>query len=329
MSAERFNSDLFLTTSQVADLLDVHGSTVKRWCNEGELAFEKTGGGHRRIHLSDALALARARDIPTFLAPFAPYEGHVWSAVGEAADAGSFQRVHALAMGWLMRGRVERLGNLFLELARHPRIPFSRFADDAVGGFMRQIGDAWRSGQLRVGEEHMLSERIIEVLHRHRSEVRVPVDAPAGAAPAGGSPAGGPPAGGAGRAVVGSMEGVRHSLGALCVRLGLERLGWEVVYLGADVPVEDFAAMQVAREASLVAVSFAPPGAGADMKRCVRILAEFYQRERPYALALGGQVDDEPDFSGLALPFSDFGAFTTLAGLEAALADGFGRRVAA
>ncbi len=312
MSPERFNSDLYLTTTQVAELLAVHPSTVKRWCNDGDLVFAKTGGGHRRIHLSDVLDLARDRDIPTFLTAFAPYEGHVWTAVNGVMESGDFGRVHALAMGWLLRGRTDRVSDLFMELGRHPQIPFELFCDEGVRGFMLEVGEAWRSGQLRVGEEHMTTETLIEVLLRLRLELPPHPSAHTnGAAP---RPV----------AVVGAMEGDRHTLGALCIRLELERMGWQVYYLGADVPVEDFSAMQRAREAALVCVSFAPPRTGADMRRCVRILAEFYDDTSPFSLALGGHAAEEADFSALETPFAALGTFVSVEDFQRGLLEGFG-----
>lgn len=297
---ERFNQELLLTTTQVAELLSVHPSTVKRWSNEGAVEVDKTEGGHRRIHLQDALALARDRDISTFLDTFEPYEGHVWTAISQVVDSGSFERAHALALGWLSRGHLERLGRFFEQLGRHPAVSFASFCDDGVRGFMREVGSLWRSGQLRVGEEHMASERLVEsLLALRRSDAPVP---------------------GAPRAVVGSMEGDRHHLGALCVRLMLERMGWEVFYLGADVPVEDFAAIQRARGASLVCVSFAPPNTGADMMRCVRILDGFYDAGHPYRLALGGEVEGVPDLAALSSKFVDASVFTSIGDFETALA---------
>lgn len=314
MSPDRFNSELYLTTSQVAELFDVHPSTVKRWCNDGELAYDKTGGGHRRIHLTDALSLAQEREIHTFLAPFAPYEGHVWTAVNEVLGSGSYSRVHALAMGWLLRGKTGRLSQLFLELGRNPQVSFADFCDQGIAGFMREVGEAWRSGQLRVGEEHLLSETLLEVLLNLRPEVLRYADVEVNGDRPRSSPV----------AVVGAMEGDRHSFGALCTRLTLEREGWKVFYLGADVPVEDFAAIQKARGASLVAVSFAPPSSGADMKRCVRILSEFYDRAHPFSLALGGQVAESVDLSDLTPPFTELGAFDSVGGFMEALQEGFG-----
>lgn len=304
---ERFNSELYLTTSQVAELLGVHASSVKRWCNEGDLEIEKTAGGHRRIHLQDAVELARTREISTFLSPFSPYEGHVWTAVGQVLEGGSFDRVHSLALGWLARGHLRRIARLFLELGRHPGIPFTAFCDDGVRGFMRQVGETWRSGRLRVGEEHMVTEALIESLLQLRADRTLdPLlreDAPT--------------------AIVGAMEGDRHHLGALCVRLLLERSGWRTFYLGADVPIEDFAAIQRARGAALVCVSFAAPNTAADMQRCIRILGEFYDPAHPYALALGGDIGAPPLLDDLSRPFEGLEVFETTEQFERALAEGF------
>lgn len=310
MTPERFNSDLYLTTSQVAELLNVHPSTVKRWCNEDELDFEKTAGGHRRIHLNDAMALARSKKIANPLDGFAPFEGHVWSAINGVLEDGSYTRVHSLSMGWLLRGKTEHIHRLFLQLGRHTKVSLDQYFDEGIAGFMRDIGEAWRAGQLRVGEEHLLSETLFEVLVQLRAELLQRRADPVPGVP---RPV----------AVVGSMEGDRHSLGGYCTRLILETEGWEVVYLGADVPVEDFASVQKARSASLVGVSFAPPTTAADMRRCVRILSEFYDPDYPYSLVLGGGIGDDADFDEDA-PFLRLDAFASIGDFRSALLAGVG-----
>lgn len=304
-------SDLLLTTTQVAELLSVHASTVKRWCNEGDLAFDTTEGGHRRLRLGEVMALSRARSISTFLDPFAPDEVDVWTAVNQAAD-GSFDLVRSLAMGWLSRGDVRRVAALFAAIHNRPGLAFARFCDEGVRGFMEQVGETWRSGRLRVGEEHLVSEALMEMLLRSRNVDRPSVSSDGVPRPV---------------AIVGSMEGVRHTLGGLCVRVLLEQRGWDVLYLGSDVPVEDYAAMQSARGAELVCVSFAPPNTAADMKRAVRILGEFYKPSEPYTLALGGLLSDDPVLDDVELPFRDLGIFRSLASFEEALDSGSGLRL--
>jgi excisionase family DNA binding protein len=312
MTEDRFNSRLLLTTTEVADLLAVHPSTVKRWCNEGDLPFEKTEGGHRRIHLKDTLDFSESREIPTFLDDFSPYEGHVWTALQEVLSAGSFQRVLSLSLSWLVRGQWDRVGKLLVMLGTHPSVPLPLFCDEALQGLMEEVGSAWRRGEIRIGEEHIASQVVTEALLRMRidGEVKRPDDAPARPL-----------------AVVGAMEGDLHHIGALCIRVLLERMGWRVAYLGGDVPVEEFSAIQRSQGASLVCVSFSPPHTVADMNRCVRILSEFYREDQPHALALGGGIfreERKPEFSG---PFPATGVFSSAAefvswvrGLEPAIA---------
>jgi methanogenic corrinoid protein MtbC1 len=125
-------------------------------------------------------------------------------------------------------------------------------------------------------------------------------------------------------AVVGSTEGNRHELGAQCVRLLLERRGWRVFYLGGDLPIEECAAAQRVRRAGLVGLSFAPPHTAADMQRCLRLLGEFTDPGRPYALALGGDLGEPPELDDLARPFREVGVFGSLGAFGSALERGFG-----
>ena len=303
---EHFNPDLSLTSTQAAELLDVHPSTVKRWCNDGALASSKTDGGHRRIHLEDLQLFARENEIDTILSPFHPYEPHVWTALQELQDEDSFRRFHSLAMSWVFRGQLQRLHDLFLTLARSEIIPFSRFCDEGIRGLMEQVGGAWHAGKLRAGEEHMVTQAMIEVLLEYRREV-------AGSLPRGH---------GERIAVVGSTEGNQHHLGSLCVRVLLERKGWEVYYLGPDVPVEDFGAIQEGRGAGLVCISLTPPATTGEVARLVRILSEFYDAEHPYTLALGGSLASPVDPDATEGPFERVDMYGSCTELEMSLDQG-------
>jgi excisionase family DNA binding protein len=271
---QAFNSELFMTTSEVADLLGVHSSTVKRWTDAAELASQKTDGGHRRIYLQSVLEFARARDVGTFLDAFEPFESHVWLAARDAIRHDDFKRTVTLAMGWLVRGHPKRITALFHELGSRADLPFSVLCDRAIQPFMAEVGTLWREGRLRIGEEHMASQAVLEALIHlsARRDTTAPMVRSEDRR----------------RAIVGAMAGDQHHLGAMCVRILLERNGWDVQYLGADTPAEEFAAMQRSREAELVCVSFSPPASVAHMRRCLDVMSEFYRSEVPYHLAFGG-----------------------------------------
>ena len=278
------NTDrMLLTSSGAANLLSVHSSTVKRWCDEGTLPSEKTEGGHRRIRLKDVLEAGRARGLSTFLDPFHPWEANVWLAVTGVEEEGSFSRLHNLALGWLTRGETDLLGRLLFELAKRPSLPFAQFLDAGVRGFMIRVGEEWEGGRLVVGEEHMATQVVLEVLIRLREgweDLGMSDPLPRDPLPV---------------AIVGAMEGDNHDLGAQSIRILLEREGWRVYYLGANVPVEEFAEIQRSQGASLVCISFSPKNALPDLQRAVRVLGEFYRPDSGYALALGGTLADLPD----------------------------------
>jgi len=305
------DAELTLTTSETASLLEVHPSTVKRWCNDGELASMKTEGGHRRIPLEDAVAFATARGMSTVLSPFHPYEPHVWTALRDVREKSSFKRLEALAMGWIARGQLRRVGDLFDALGRDPAVDICSLCDEGVRGVMYAVGQEWAQGRLRAGEEHMVSQVMVEVLLKLRSSEGFRPSAVTGDD----RPV----------AVVGTLEGNQHHLGSLCVRLLLESLGWQVHYLGPDVPVEDFGVIQRGRRATLVCISLRPPASGGDVVRAVRLLAEIYESSAPYAVAFGGASLSQADDALLRGPFTDVRVFESCRTFQDALASDFGQ----
>lgn len=307
---DRIDRSVELTSSETASLLEVHPSTVKRWCNEGELHSDVTPGGHRRIPIGAAVDFARSRGIRTVLHPFHPFEPHVWTALKSVEESGSFERLTALALQWARRGEFERLEQLILALGRSPDIRFCDLCDHAIRGLMVRVGEEWAGGRMRVGDEHMVSQAVTGALFTLRREWF-------DTRPGNGRPD--RPV-----AVVGSFEGNHHSLGALCVRILLERLGWTVYYPGPDVPIADFGAIQRSREATLVCISLPPMGTMGDVSRTIEVLAEEYNRARPYALAFGGPSRLSLEGESREGPFQTVSFFQECATLREAIEQGLG-----
>ncbi len=289
----RFRTDAditpYLTTSDVALVLAIHPSTVKRWCNEGILAYDTTDGGHRRIALPDAMDVAELKGIETTLSSFTPHEPWVWAAFQAAIDEDDFTSSQSLMLEWIRADKPELAAEFFFALGVLPGISQLSFLDKAVTGLMKMVGDDWADGELRVGEEHFISHLVSETLLRLRHAW---IDSPLKDRRT---------VNGHGKrrmAVVGAMEGNHHMLGPLCVRLGLELAGWRVHYLGGDVPLEEFSEAQRHLGAELVCVSFAPPMTSADVDRCVRVLRQILSDDRTYSLFLGGATS--PSKRGLS-----------------------------
>ncbi|MGB3714304.1 MAG: B12-binding domain-containing protein, partial [Candidatus Promineifilaceae bacterium] len=85
---------------------------------------------------------------------------------------------------------------------------------------LRQVGDGWYEGQITVEQEHFASE-----IARRQLEALI------SAAP---SPTRSE------KILVGAAPGEQHDLALLMITLLLRRRGWDVVYLGANVPLESY-----------------------------------------------------------------------------------------
>lgn len=103
---------------------------------------------------------------------------------------------------------------------------FDRFADVWLPHRLQELGDAWVSGGVGVAGEHFASGALMRAMAA-QFDAAPPVSVP-------------------GRILVGLPTGARHELMLFAFAACLRRLGGDVVYLGADVPVDDW--VQAARE---------------------------------------------------------------------------------
>lgn len=103
---------------------------------------------------------------------------------------------------------------------------------------MVTIGELWEQNELSVAEEHLateITERLIGQLSPSFS-----------AQQAVGQP---------GRVVMGCVAGERHVLGLRMLADVFRQQGWRVLYLGADVPNQDWTRLVMRFDADLVAIS--------------------------------------------------------------------------
>lgn len=130
------------------------------------------------------------------------------------------------------------------------------------------LGNSWAGGRIGVAEEHAASHAILRRL--------------AAAFQAAGRPT---PASGA--TVVGLPPGCRHELAALAFAVAARRAGLPILYLGPDLPVEDWAA--AARNvAARAAVVGAPTDD--DVEAAARVAAAIRVAAPGIVVAFGGRA---------------------------------------
>jgi methanogenic corrinoid protein MtbC1 len=145
-------------------------------------------------------------------------------------------------------------------LLEHASVAMTSFAlrSELLVPLMQEIGERWKDGELRVAHEHVASAAVRSFLGSWR--------------PGAGANGSGPVL------VVGTPAGTLHEFGALIAADSARDLGWNVVYVGSDVPAEEFAAVVASRQAAAVALSIVYPGLSAPVReellRLRRVLGE-------------------------------------------------------
>ena len=141
--------------------------------------------------------------------------------------------------------------------------PFERVVDDWLMPSLERLGSAWSTGDVSVAGEHFVSAAV-------QRRLAAGFDAL-------------PP--GTGRpVVVGLARGCRHELGVLAFAVAARRQGLHVVYVGGDLPPEDWAATVRAREAGAAVIGVP----SADDVPAVRETVQALHREDPDLLVRVG-----------------------------------------
>lgn len=143
------------------------------------------------------------------------------------------------------------------------------FARDVVIPLAQEVGDLWALGKLPVAAEHLASEVVVHALKGGLRASR------------GNGPV----------CVAACLPGERHEWGFLASLVEAQDRGWQVHYLGPDLPVDDIVEAAWRRQAQAVALSASDP---ALVEEQLPALAELISRLPPRTSAMIGGSGIEP-----------------------------------
>lgn len=260
---------MLLSSRQTALLLDTHESSVKRWCNAGELSHSTTAGGHRRIALSDVVAFAVQQGVGRDLITISEWAETVVDGVQRLRRGRVIPSLRQVVCDWLLDASSIRVTALF-RIARTFDVPLSTLYDGLIAEVLQSVGDSWAQGAFAVGEEHRVSESLLDVLYGIQTalEGQLPAQAPS--------------------VILGTMEGEEHVSGAMMIRTLLSEAGHSVCYLGRNVPSEDFLMFQQKHRAPLVCLSATISRAPEQVIQVVNQLLSLPESQSPFRVAVGG-----------------------------------------
>ncbi len=252
-------------TRQVARALGLSVSTVKRLVDAGEIEAARTSGRHRLIRPEEALRYAREQKLPLADAGLL---------LGRETSRGSGHEkwtVESLA-AMLRRGRAEEARSLIRAVFLAEGAV--TLADQWVRPAMEAVGHGWESGSLDVFQEHRATRIVESALTELIARLpRPPAESEAPLALGAGS------------------EGDPYTVAGLLCELALREQGWDVMNLGANLPLASLARAVLAHQPRLVWIT---ANHLADPRRFVHEYRQFYTAasRAGASVLLGGQALD-------------------------------------
>ncbi len=225
-----------LSTKDVAILMDVTETTIKRWAGAGKLPCVKTLGGHRKFVLKDIVAFADQHNYP--LSGVLPPE--LKSADDEmiafSIQTQNYGKISEVVLKEALHGERGRLSELFVYLSKH-HISMATIGDEIIRPAMVKVGELWAEHKLEINQEHVASQALLEAIIRLGPELQ--------RKPSNGL-----------SAVCACAEGDYHEIGLRILSYVLECEGWSVSYLGANTPSDTLGSFIKAMRPELICLSY-------------------------------------------------------------------------
>jgi methanogenic corrinoid protein MtbC1 len=230
---DELNMSIGLNIAALASRTGIAADTLRKW----ELRYRilqpsRTEGGQRRYSERDVARVEWLRERLD--------EGY---RIGEAASLlGTIEVEPARSARDQLQAILDSLGHgdtseigLRLDQA-FALLGVDTTLEQVLCPLLRTVGERWERGELTVADEHLVSEAV-------RSRLGYLLSDPGG--------------GVHGVAVLACVPGERHELGLMMAAIALRRDGWKVVYLGADTPLADAAALARRLSARVLGLSLA------------------------------------------------------------------------
>jgi len=207
--------DKIFSSKQVAGLLGVNESSVKRWADNGMLSCYKTPGGHRKFRENDILQFSNKysyelkKNITLNPEP-----------VNMQKKSFDFEKIKKLLLMKLLKSTDDEIMNYFYSL-HISGLSVTDLYDNVISGAMKKIGDKWKRKEISIEDEHISTSKIIKALIKFHGKLEPNIKNGL-------------------TAFCGCPEKEYHELPLLSVNNFLQYKGWNTIYAGVNLPVKSF-----------------------------------------------------------------------------------------
>lgn len=205
-----------LSTKEVASILGVTESSIKRWADSELIQCVKTPGGHRKFTLDDVNIFAKTNNYLISGSIKKETEKREEKLLVSLIGKKDFETIREHFYLLIISGNSGEIFN-FMILMNLNGIDLTEFFDSVLQPALSRLGYEWETNLISVAEEHAASSAIFSALSRIPSSVlKKPKTEKS--------------------VVLAVIEGDYHEIPVKCISILLEIEGWNVRYLGANTP---------------------------------------------------------------------------------------------
>lgn len=251
-----------ITPRQAAAATGTSESSVRRWCDQGRLPFERTPGGHRRIPLAALVEFARDNGLRVAISAALGTRGRG----GKPAPVTDLQK---RAHGSALAGDESGLRVLIADSVGTGKT-LAAVCDHLLAPVLHRLGDEWQAGAIDIHHEHRATETIIEALAlaKELTPLRSERDP---------------------LAMCCALSPDVYAIAPRMAALVLREVGYRTVHLGPNAPVVTIRAALDEFRPALLTVSVSHADDRARLIEDLRAL-QVYCRQRGVLIAVGGRA---------------------------------------
>ncbi len=149
---------MIYNSNQVANIIGVNVSTIKRWTDSGKLDCQQTVGGHRKFHLNHIRKFFKENQKLSENINFEYLlEGN--KSIINAIDGNDISSLVDYCYQNLILANSDKFISLINSLVLKS-YPIERVFDAIIMPSLKIIGEEWENGNLSITEEHLATEKI-------------------------------------------------------------------------------------------------------------------------------------------------------------------------
>ncbi len=209
----------YISSVDVARILDVNVATVKRWTEAGKLDCVKTAGGHRKFLMRHLAAFAIEHEKYAQHLPLIQFGSELNLDLNAEILRGEFKDLVPFFLEKAMLCESNMIQNILnsIYMVHHDLL---LIYDGLLTSVLHEIGHKWERGELSITQEHLASQTIRDGIVKLQEIVKKPEPDE-------------------GRAFVLTFSDELHDIPAKMVQHLLETRGFQVLYSGQRTPIGD------------------------------------------------------------------------------------------